>query len=88
MDDMNGNKIVSGMIWRFGEKITAQLVSFAVSIVLARLLMPDDYGIVAIVNVFIAIAEIFVTSGFGTSLIQLFLDIISLFAILIYLSGV
>lgn len=70
MDDMNGNKIVSGMIWRFGEKITAQLVSFAVSIVLARLLMPDDYGIVAIVNVFIAIAEIFVTSGFGTSLIQ------------------
>lgn len=71
MSEVNsGKKIVSGMIWRFGEKITAQLVSFIVSIVLARILMPDDYGIVAIVNVFIVIAEIFVTSGLGTSLIQ------------------
>lgn len=66
----SSKKIVSGMVWRFGEKITAQLVSFVVSIVLARILMPDDYGIVAIVNVFIAIAEVFVTSGLGTSLIQ------------------
>ena len=66
----SSKKIVSGMVWRFGEKITAQLVSFVVSIVLARLLMPEDYGVVAIVNVFIAIAEIFVTSGLGTSLIQ------------------
>ncbi len=65
-----GNKIVSGMLWRFGEKITAQLVSFVVSVVLARLLMPEDYGVVAIVNIFIVIAEIFVTSGLGTSLIQ------------------
>ena len=66
----NGKKIVSGMVWRFGEKIAAQSVSLIVSIVLARILMPEDYGIVAIVNVFIAIAEIFVTSGLGTSLIQ------------------
>lgn len=66
----NGKKIVSGMVWRFGEKIAAQSVSLIVSIVLARMLMPEDYGIVAIVNIFIAIAEIFVTSGLGTSLIQ------------------
>lgn len=66
----NGKKIVSGMIWRFGEKITAQAVSFIVSVVLARLLMPSDYGIIAIVNIFMAIAEIFVTSGLGTALIQ------------------
>ena len=66
----SSSKIVTGMIWRFGEKITAQVVSFVVSIVLARLLLPNDYGVVAIVNVFIAIVEIFVTSGLGTSLIQ------------------
>ena len=66
----NSKKIVSGMFWRFGEKITSQMVSFIVSIVLARILIPDDYGIVAIVNIFIAIAEVFVTSGLGTSLIQ------------------
>ena len=48
-----GKKIVSGMVWRFGEKIAAQSVSLIVSIVLARMLMPEDYGMVAIVNVFI-----------------------------------
>lgn len=69
MSSMN-NRIVSGVFWRFGEKITAQLVSFIVSVVLARILLPEDYGVVAIVNVFIAIAEIFVTSGLGTALIQ------------------
>ena len=61
MSKMNSsNKIVSGMVWRFGEKITAQSVSLIVSIVLARILMPEDYGIVAIVNIFIAIATFLV----------------------------
>lgn len=69
-ENTTGEKIVSGMFWRFGEKITAQGVSFIVSLVLARLLMPDDYGIVAIVTVFTSIAEVFVTSGLGTALIQ------------------
>lgn len=67
---MNGNKIVSGMMWSFSEKIAAQVVSVVVSIILARLLMPDDYGVVAIVYIFTVIAEIFVTSGLGTALIQ------------------
>lgn len=67
---MKGNKIVSGMIWSFSEKIAAQVVSVVVSIILARLLMPDDYGVVAIVYIFTVIAEIFVTSGLGTALIQ------------------
>ncbi len=70
MSDNANGKIVSGMIWRFGEKITAQGVSFIVSLVLARILTPEDYGIIGIVSIFIAIAEVFVTSGFGTALIQ------------------
>lgn len=36
--------VVSNLIWKFGERIGAQCVSFVVSIVLARLLMPEDYG--------------------------------------------
>ena len=63
-------KVVKGVFWRFLERISAQGVSFVVSIILARMLSPDDYGIVAIVSIFIAIAEIFVTSGLGTALIQ------------------
>jgi len=70
MSNTGGTKIVSGMFWRFGEKITAQAVSFLVSVVLARILLPADYGIVGIVTIFYAIAEVFVTSGLGTALIQ------------------
>lgn len=62
--------IVSGMFWKFAERGFGQGVSFVVSLILARLLMPDDYGIVAIVNIFITIADVFLTSGLGASLIQ------------------
>lgn len=62
--------IVSGLFWKFGERITAQFVSLVVSIILARILSPSDYGSVALVMVFITIANVFVASGFGTALIQ------------------
>ena len=68
---MNDKRSVfSGLFWKFSERILAQGVSFVVSIVLARLLMPEDYGTVAMVNVFITIADVFVVSGFSTALIQ------------------
>ena len=63
-------QVFSGLIWKFGERITAQLVSLIVSIILARLLSPDDYGAVALVMVFITIANVFVSHGFGNALIQ------------------
>lgn len=63
-------RIFSGLFWKFSERIMAQLVTFAVSIVLARLLAPSDYGIIALVMVFIAIANVFVTNGLGSALIQ------------------
>ena len=62
--------IMQGMLWKFAERILAQGVSFLVSVVLSRLLLPDDYGVVALVLVFINIANVFVTSGFSTALIQ------------------
>ncbi len=63
-------KVISSLAWKFGERIAAQLVTFIVSIVLARLLTPEHYGTLAIINIFIAIANIFVVCGFGNSLIQ------------------
>lgn len=70
MNDGLKNRIFSGLFWKFGERILAQGVSFAVSVVLSRLLLPDDYGVVAIVLIFINIANVFVTSGFSTALVQ------------------
>ncbi len=64
------SKVMSGLVWKFSERILAQLVTFVVSIILARLLSPEHYGAIAIVNIFIALANVFVVSGFGNSLIQ------------------
>lgn len=63
-------KVFSGIIWRFGERISAQLVSFAVSVVLARLLTPAEFGTVATIMIFIEIANVFVVNGFGSALVQ------------------
>ena len=49
---------MSGLLWKFLERIIAQLVSLVVSIILARLLVPDDYGVVSIVAIFFAFASI------------------------------
>ena len=64
------SKTMSGIMWKFLERFCAQGVSFIVSIVLARLLLPEDFGNVAMILIFIAIADVFVNSGFSTALIQ------------------
>lgn len=58
------------MIWRFLERIGAQGVSFIVSVVLARLLDPSVYGVIALVTVFTTLLNVFISSGFGSALIQ------------------
>lgn len=63
-------KTISGLSFRFFERILAQFVSTIVSIILARLLCPDDYGVVAIVTIIITICNVFVSDGLGSSLIQ------------------
>ena len=62
--------VISNLVWRFAERCGAQIVSFIVSIVLARILAPEDYGTIALVTVFTAILQVFVDSGLGTALIQ------------------
>lgn len=68
--ESKGNSIISNVIWKFAERILAQVVSLIVSIVLARILLPEDYGAIAMVTVFITIANVFVTEGIPNSLIQ------------------
>lgn len=69
MDGVN-KSVFSNFVWRFAERCGAQLVTFIVSIVLARILMPEDYGTVALVTVFTTIMQVFVDSGLSTALIQ------------------
>lgn len=63
-------KAVSGFAWKFMERGGVQLIQVVILILLARLLTPEDYGMVGIVSVFIAIANIFVMFGMSDALIQ------------------
>ncbi len=63
-------QVLAGLFWKFSERIIAQLISLIVSIILARMLEPTDYGAVSLVMVFITIANVFVSSGLGSALIQ------------------
>lgn len=67
---MKSRQIVNNLIWRFLERTGAQLVTFVVTIILARLLSPDVYGKIALVSVFTAVLQVFVDSGFANALIQ------------------
>ena len=63
---MKQNKnVISNLIWRFAERCGAQLVTFIVSVVLARILAPEDYGQIALITVFTTIMQVFVDSGCG-----------------------
>lgn len=62
--------MLTNFIWRFLERCGAQCVSFVVSLVLARLLAPEDYGVVALAAVFINLMQVFVDSGMANALIQ------------------
>lgn len=65
-----GSSIISNVIWKFAERILAQFVTLLVSIVLARLLLPSDFGAISMVLVFINIANVFVVEGIPSALIQ------------------
>lgn len=62
--------VISSLIWKFMERIGTQGIQFIVSIILARKLLPSDYGVVSMILVFTAIANVFIQSGFSTALIQ------------------
>lgn len=63
-------RTISGMIWSSVGKFGTLSMTFLSNLVLARLLMPSDYGIIGMLHVFIAVSSIFVTAGFGSALIQ------------------
>lgn len=71
---MNNNTLkkntLGGFIWRFAERCGAQGVQFVVSIILARLLMPEAFGTISLMMVFINILSVFIDSGMGSALIQ------------------
>lgn len=63
-------KTIKGLFWGYLEKLGGEVVALIVSIVLARLLGPEAYGIIPLVTVFISILTVIVQGGFASALIQ------------------
>lgn len=64
------HKTFTGVVWGFLEKFSTQLVTLVVGVILARLLSPSDYGLIAMAEVFVMVCQIIVDSGFGSALIR------------------
>ncbi len=62
--------VTSGLVWTYAERTGSQLITIIVTIILARLIAPNEYGVISLVVIFINIANTFVVSGLGNSLIQ------------------
>jgi len=65
-----GNSITASMIYKTAERYVVMLFQMAVQIVIARLLSPDEYGVVAMMTVFISVSTIFIQNGFNMALVQ------------------
>ena len=64
------NKVAKGAVWATMEKFSVQAMHFVVGMVLARLLTPTDYGTVALLSIFFAVAGSLASCGFGNALVQ------------------
>ena len=64
------DKAVNGVFWTSVERIGSQVLSLLVGIAVARILSPEDYGIIGMTAIFLAVASTLLDSGFGSALIQ------------------
>lgn len=64
------DKALKGVLWSAVDRFSSQGISFVISIIIARLLSPHDYGLVAMVGIFISIAQTFVDSGLSSAIVR------------------
>lgn len=65
-----GRKAVSGTLWTTADRLVSMVLQFAVNLVLAWVLVPEDYGVVGVLAIFIAISNTLIDGGFASALIQ------------------
>lgn len=64
------NNLINSAIWKISERFLVQMVQLVVSIILARIILPQEYGLVAITSSLIAVFDVVIETGFGSALIQ------------------
>lgn len=63
-------KTISGMLWSFTDLMANQGIQFIIQVILARLLLPEHFGLIGMILVFIAVSNVIIDSGFTTALIR------------------
>ncbi len=63
-------RVLTGLFWKLMENGGVQVVQFVISIVLARILDPEEYGLIGLIMIFITFGNVFIQQGFGTALVQ------------------
>lgn len=70
MGNILKSQTVKSFFWSAIERFSVQGIQFVLSIIIARLISPSDYGLIAMLNIFISLGQVFVDSGFSSALIQ------------------
>ena len=67
---LDGRRVARGLTWTLAQTWGGQTLSLIVFVILARLLTPDDFGLVALAGVFVSLAQLVVDQGLGDALVQ------------------
>ena len=70
MAESLGHKATTGAIWASIDRFGIMVLQFVVNLILARLLLPQDFGAVGMLAIFIAVSQVLIDGGFGSALIQ------------------
>lgn len=70
MSDSLKHQAVKGVMWSAVERFSVQGIQFVLSIIIARLVAPSEYGLIAMLGIFIAIGQAFIDGGFSNALVQ------------------
>lgn len=70
MKKVSSEQFASNAIWKFTELFSSKIIALVISTILARLLSPNVYGVIALTTVFITFSDIFITNGFNVALIR------------------
>ena len=70
MDSSLKPKAIKGTLWSAIDRLSVQIINFGLSLAIARLLDPSDYGIIAMTMLFITLSNVFVDSGFANALVR------------------
>ena len=70
MPEISKEQFAKGTIWKLLERFTGRGIALVISIVLSRILTPDDYGLIALTTVFTNLSEILIDAGFSIALIR------------------